>query len=55
VATKVLAAGPAKEYWDELTQDVILSAWDLDEAYGNDEDGHSRNNDDHDASMDVEY
>jgi hypothetical protein len=38
VAAKALVAGLAKECWEELTQNVILSAWDFDEAYVNDED-----------------
>jgi hypothetical protein len=52
VATKTLAAGRAKECWDELTQDVILSAWDFDEVYGDD---NSRNNGDDDAFINPEY
>jgi hypothetical protein len=50
VATKAFAAGFAKDCWDELTQDVILSAWDFDEVYGDD----SGTNDDDNAFIDVE-
>jgi hypothetical protein len=38
VAKKALAARLPKECWDELTQDAILSAWDFDMGYGNEED-----------------
>jgi hypothetical protein len=55
VPTKALAAGLAKECWDGLSQDVFLSAWNFDEAYGDDEDGDRGNNDDGDAFIDLEY
>jgi hypothetical protein len=55
VVTKALATGLAKDCWDELTQDVILSTWDFDEAYRDDEDDDSGTNDDDDAFIDVEY
>jgi hypothetical protein len=55
VAMKALAAGLPKEYWDELKQDLLLSAWDFDEAYGDNEDDNRGNNDDGDAFTDLEY
>jgi hypothetical protein len=55
VATKALAAGPAKECRDELPQDVILAAWDFDEAARDDEDDDRGNNDDDDAFTDAGY
>jgi hypothetical protein len=55
VATKALAAGLAKDCWEELTQDVILLAWDFDEAYGDDEGDDSGTNDDDNAFISVEY
>jgi hypothetical protein len=55
VATKDLAAGLAIDCWDELAQDVILSAWHFDEAYGDDEDDDSGTMDDDNAFIDVEY
>jgi hypothetical protein len=55
MASKALAAGLAKERWNELTQDVILSAWNFDEADGNDEADDRGNSDDEDALINGEY
>jgi hypothetical protein len=51
VATKAFGAGFAKGCWDELTQYVILSAWDIDEADGNDD---KKNNNDDSVVIEVE-
>jgi hypothetical protein len=54
VATKGLTSGLGKEYWDQLTQDVIMAAWDFDEAYGDKENTHRENNNNNDAFIGAE-
>jgi hypothetical protein len=46
MASKALAAGLAKERWNERTQDAILTAWNFNEADGNGEADDRGNNDD---------
>jgi hypothetical protein len=55
VATEALAAGLEQESWDELTQNVILAAWDFNEVYANGQDNDRRNNGDDNAFVGVEY
>jgi hypothetical protein len=55
MATKALAAGLPKESWDELTKDMILSAWEFDKAHEDDKDNNRGNNNDDDAFVEVEY
>jgi hypothetical protein len=53
--TKALAAELALHVWHGLSQDLILSAWDFDGAYGGDSDADAGSEDDEEAFFDVEY
>jgi hypothetical protein len=52
--TKALAAEFALQCWKELTEDLILAAWDFDEAYADDADDDGADTGD-EAFIDMEY
>jgi hypothetical protein len=53
IPTKALAAELALQAWHDLSQDIILAAWDFDNSYSSGSEGMDSENDE--AFIDVEY